>query len=295
MNSKITYIIFLFLQISYIALAETKINDKGQAVPPPTVTFGDEAFEPTENTVIRWLGNAGFLVNSHGTCIMIDPILEGFDMPLLINVPIKTDKVPYLNAVLVTHSDNDHFSAQTCQKLKKVVNEYHSTKYVETLMEKIGLNAKGHNIGEEFKIGCINIKTTPAYHTWQNELKDAKRIFKKEDACGFILETPDGVIWAPGDSRLMKEHLKLSPVPDIIFFDFSDSIWHFGLEGAKKIANTYPNAILILSHWGTVDAPNMKEFNGNPEDLKTSILNPERIKILAPGEPFILKKKQAKQ
>ena len=31
----------------------------------------------------------------------------------------------------------------------------------------------------------------------------SKRWFKNEDACGFWIETPDGNIWAPGDSRLM--------------------------------------------------------------------------------------------
>ena len=34
--------------------------------------------------------------------------------------------------------------------------------------------------------------------------------------------------------------------------------WHIGLEGAIKIANAYPKAQLLLSHWGTVDAPDMK-------------------------------------
>lgn len=81
------------------------------------------------------------------------------------------------------------------------------------------------------------------------------------------------------------------PTPDAILFYYSeDPLYHSGLEGAVKIANAYPNTPLILSHWGFVDAPEFSPFNGDPERLKKLVKNPERIKVLAPGEPFILKK-----
>ena len=81
------------------------------------------------------------------------------------------------------------------------------------------------------------------------------------------------------------------PQPDILFFDFSDNDWHMTLDGAVKLANTYPEAELICIHWGSVDAPTMSPFNGNPEVLLDRISNPERIKVLAPGEVYILKNK----
>lgn len=36
----------------------------------------------------------------------------------------------------------------------------------------------------------------------------------------------------------------------------------------------------------------MDAFNGNPDDLISSVINPERVEILAPGEPYKLKNKQ---
>jgi hypothetical protein len=51
-----------------------------QARAPRTQPFGGEAFGPTDGTTLRWLGMAGFLINSRGTTIMVDPLLEGFDM-----------------------------------------------------------------------------------------------------------------------------------------------------------------------------------------------------------------------
>lgn len=78
------------------------------------------------------------------------------------------------------------------------------------------------------------------------------------------------------------------PEPDVILFDFADNEWHITLEGAIKLANTYPSADLICIHWGTVDAPEMTPFNGNPENLFERVVHPERIKVLAPGEAYKL-------
>src|SRR3954470_22285446 len=93
----------------------------------------------------------------------------------------------------------------------------------------------------------------------------------------------------PAIHAFMQEELHM-PIPDAILFDYSeDAAFHSGLEGAAKIANAYPNTPLILGHWGFVDAPDFIPFNGNPERLKKLVVNPSRIIVLAPGEPFTLK------
>jgi hypothetical protein len=84
-----------------------------QARAPQTQPFGAEAFEAADTTVLLWLGMAGFLINSRGTTLMVDPLLGSFDMPVMIEFPIAAADVPKLNAVLITHSDNDHYSVPT--------------------------------------------------------------------------------------------------------------------------------------------------------------------------------------
>jgi len=260
-----------------------------QARPPATQPFGGEAFEPSDKTTIRWLGNAGFLINSRGTTFMVDPLMQGFDMPIMIDIPISPQSIPHLDAVLVTHSDNDHYSIPTLKELAAVTNAFHSTVYVDSLMKNQGFKSFGYEIDDQFKVDNITITLTPADHSWQNAYPGASdRFFRQEDCTGFLIETPDGSIWVTGDSRLMDEHLNMK-TPDVILFDFSDSEWHFTLEGAIKLANTYPNTPLLLHHWGTIDAPDFAPFNGDPEDLYGTVINPERIVLLAPGEPFDLK------
>lgn len=260
-----------------------------QARAPETRPFGEEAFAPSDSTVIRWLGNAGALINSRGTTIMIDPVLSGFDMPLLIQVPITEEEVPRVDAVLLTHCDNDHYSRATCGRLAGKVKEFHGPHYVAGLLRgEQGIDGIGHDIGERFQVGDVAVTLTPADHAWQNESpKHHTREFKMEDFCGFWLDTPDGSIWAVGDSRLMEEQLHM-PRPDAMLFDISDSRWHIGLEGVKKMAAAYPDTPLILWHWGSVDAPEWKEFNGAPEVVKSLIVNPERVVVLAPGESYRL-------
>lgn len=155
-------------------------------------------------------------------------------------------------------------------------------------MKNEGFRSKGHRIGVRFNVEKMKITLTPADHEWQNQDPNRTRNFAKEDCAGFLIETVDGTIWAQRDSRLMQEHLNL-PVPDAIFFDFSDNEWHFTLDGALKIAEAYPDTPLLLSHWGTIDAPDFTPFNADPEKLKSLVKNPERVIVLAPGEAYTLR------
>lgn len=271
-------------------------NEKGQAVPARTIPMEEAAFEKVEGTQIYWLGNAGAMINSRGTILMIDPVLSGFDMPLLFPIPLKECQVPHLDAVLITHCDNDHYSRKTCRELAAVTAGFHGPSYVAGLMEEeIGVPGIGYGIGEHFQVGEVRVTLTPAWHNWQNESpKHHTRTFAREDYCGFWLDTPDGSIWAVGDSRLLEEQLHM-PTPDAILFDYSDSRWHIGLEGAVRLAAAYPDTPLLLWHWGSVDAPEWKEFNGDPEKLRSLIVNPERAVVLYPGEAYPLKALKAQK
>lgn len=285
----LTVAMFLVSTIGANAQTDTVKVKKYQAKPAKTQPFGAEAFKKSKKTIIRWTGNAGFLINSRGTTIMVDPLLKGFDMPVFFDAPIAADKVPHLDAVLVTHSDNDHYSIPTNKDLAPHTTAFHSTHYVDSLMKNQNFPSFGHDIGDVFKVGSMSIKLTPANHDWQNSFpQPGQRFFKKEDCTGFMIETPDGIVWAQGDSKLMPEHLTM-PEPDAILFDFSDSEFHFTFEGALKIAEAYPNSKLILSHWGTVNSPDFAPFNGDPEKLKARVKNPKRVVVLEPGQPYRLK------
>lgn len=266
-------------------------SDHNQAKPAKVIPITSEAFLPCKETRIYWLGGAGIFLNIRGTTILIDALMDDFDLSLLFNNPLDVREIPDLDAFLVTHIDNDHFSRNTCHSLLPVCHSFHSTKYVSDEMRADQIPGTGHAIGEHFMIKQVNVSLTPTLHNWQNELEEFQyRIWKEDEYCGYMFETPDGRIWLPGDSRLLEDHLHM-PVPDVILFDFSDNEWHITFEGAVKLANAYPDANLICIHWGTVDAPEMTPFNGNPETLASRVINPERIHVMYPGEAFSMSEK----
>jgi hypothetical protein len=39
-----------------------------------------------------------------------------------------------------------------------------------------------------------------------------------------------------------------------------------------------------------VDSPDFPPFNGDPEKLRKRVVNPDRIVLLAPGQPYAIKK-----
>jgi L-ascorbate metabolism protein UlaG (beta-lactamase superfamily) len=147
-------------------------------------------------------------------------------------------------------------------------------------MQGEGGPAHGHAIGDALDIGPVRVELTPADHAWQNASPGANdRVFQPEDACRFWIETPDGTVWAPGDSRLIPDHHLQMPAPDALLFDFSDSEWHFGLEGAARMANGYPKTPLLLHHWGCVDAPRLRPVQRLPGLVEI----PERIVLPSPA------------
>ena len=263
-------------------------NEKDQAMPAGIVPMGPEVFASRADTTLTWLGGAGILLNARGTRVMIDPVLEGFDMPVLFDAPAAPADVSALEAVLITHIDNDHFSRPTCHDLAGVCPAYHAPRYVAEVACEEGLPGVCHDIGESFSVGSVTARLTPAWHTWQNESgKWSYRTWAREDYCGYWIDTPDGSVWLPGDSRLLPEHLEM-PEPDLILLDFSDNEWHITFDGAVRLANTYPGARLLCIHWGTVDAPDWSTFNGDPRVLAAHVVNPERVLAPLPGEPVVL-------
>ena len=265
------------------------INSKGQAQASSSVRLSSKDFEDNQHVAVYWLGGGGAMINSYGTILMIDPLLKGFDMPLLIDMVADTADIKRVDGYFVSHVDNDHYSRPTLTDLAPVTKEVHSSHYVASLMkEECGVNAYGHSWGDEVDINGVHVRFTPADHNWQSEFEEYNyRQWGKEEYSGFYITAHGRKIWYVGDSRLMEEQLHMEE-PDVILFDFADNEYHIGLKNAYKLANTYPDSKLILIHWGTVDAPDMTPFNGNPDNVIKNVINPERVVVLRPGEAFVV-------
>ena len=272
-------------------------ESKHNSVAPTTHFLETEAFNRTSDTFVCWLSGAGFLINSRGTTVMIDPVISmetektdtveiGFRMR--VPLPIEAKDVPSLDAVIYTHGDSDHIGTFTPSVLAERNALFFGTHPVVENVKTLGVpiqQTKTIGIGETFRIGEIEITTTPADHPWQ-ELDPTQygEPWGPEDCCGFLVKTLDGTIWCTGDTRLLPEHLEMDGI-DVLLLDVSRDEYHLGPE-AVTIANKLSNAHLIPYHYGTYDT-DIEALNGNPMEIAPSISGWEhRLHVLAPGEKF---------
>jgi L-ascorbate metabolism protein UlaG (beta-lactamase superfamily) len=230
-------------------------------------------FHRQDGTVVTWLGSAGVLINARGTILFIDPLIALVDRNgeqvaetghrLKIVLPIEAKQVPRADAVLYTHADGDHFGELTAgtinQHLKPlfiapppVRSRLMQMQVDQTLI----ILARDH---ASIQIGSAEVVVTPALHDWSKE-----KPWKREDCCGFLVKTPDGNIWHPGDTRLIDELLDVKGV-DVLFFDVAECEAHLGPAGSSRLAETCGATDLIAYHYGTFDVPPGGPFGGDPE------------------------------
>jgi L-ascorbate metabolism protein UlaG (beta-lactamase superfamily) len=274
-------------------------DEKYQAKAPDPVHIGKEAFDDTNDTAVYWLTGAGVFLNSHGTTIMVDPILslvsedpplsEVEETPQYTMPPITAQEIERLDAVLYTHADPDHLGDLTVKEFVRKGFVFHGTKKVAERLLEIGVPKDTivvHAAQNRFKIGCVEVQMTVADHPWQIDYPDTQPyVYKPEDCCGFKFYTPDGTIWDPGDSKLLDEHFHNEDV-DLLFMDFENNspLHHFGTENALRLVNYLRRADIIMFHWGTYYAPEKVWYAADPDTVRGRIDRKERFLEPHPGE-----------
>ncbi len=284
---------------------------KYQASAAAPIMLIDAAFAKNNETAVYWLTASGIFVNSHGTTIMMDPIIsyasydplmsetmddDGIDFfPQLAPVPIEAKDVKKLDAVLITHTDFDHLGFKTVVDLLPSGAIYYATQYTADELLRLRIppqRIKVIKAHDRFTLGEVEIEVTPADHPWQDNAPNLDYTFKPEDCCGFKLYCQEGIIWNTGDTMLLPEHMQHTDA-DLVFMDFSDDppSCHFGVENAIMLANHMAKADIVIYHWGTHDAADIGWCNCDPEEIRPQINNPGRFKVLTPGEKYLLYKK----
>jgi L-ascorbate metabolism protein UlaG (beta-lactamase superfamily) len=258
-----------------------------------TIYLSDSFFSERDNTILAWLGMAGAVINSRGTVIFIDPLISyGSDMNtcesgnrLLVPLPVTADKVPKADFVCYTHADSDHYAEKTARILSSRLDPtFICPVPVAERLEKAGIDQKRIIRIKDFAVysfGDIEITITPALHDWQEV-----NPWKREDCCGYLVKTPDGTIWHPGDTRLIPELEKIKDV-DILFFDVANVDSHLGPKGSARLAHTSGAKLLIAYHYGTFDLPPGSYGGCDPDDslpyikdLKAVFLKPNPGEII---------------
>ncbi|MBI5009356.1 MAG: MBL fold metallo-hydrolase [Bacteroidia bacterium] len=258
-----------------------------------TVPIQNSFFDKRDDTIFAWLGMAGAVINCRGTIILIDPLISyGADERkcetgdrLLVPHPVTADRIPKTDFVCYTHADSDHYAEKTAGILNKRFSPvFICPSVIAEKLKKLGVEERRLVKIKDFATypaGNAEIYITPALHDWQKVDP-----WKREDCCGYLIKTPDGNIWHPGDSRLILELEEIKNV-DILFFDVAAVDSHLGPEGSARLAKTSGAKAMIAYHYGTFDLPPGSYGGCDPDDslpyikdLKADFLKPDPGEII---------------
>lgn len=258
-----------------------------------TIPIKSEFFSQRDNTLVTWLGMAGAMINARGTILLIDPLLSASEENgrlhsetgywLTVPPPIYAQDIPRANVVMYTHADEDHIGKQTARILSQLpgIRFLAPPPVIEVLIEA-GVTPEQCITARDWEIhkfGEAEVTITPALHDWQEA-----NPWQRGDCCGYRINTTDGSVWHPGDTRLIDDLLTVKDV-DVLFFDVAAVPSHLGPEGSAQIARSSGAKKLIAYHYGTFDLPPGSFATCDPRDALPFVQGLQaKLLILNPGE-----------
>jgi len=126
-------------------------------------------------TRLIWFGHSAFLLQIDGKNLLIDPMLGRHTTPLPIigperyskELPIEIEKLPFMDAVILSHDHYDHLEYESIQKLKSKVGTYFSPLGVGNHLVEWGIDErKIHELNwwDTIDFDGITLVCTPARH-----------------------------------------------------------------------------------------------------------------------------------
>jgi len=239
-----------------------------------TLPIQPSFFAQQDCTTAAWLGMAGVLINARGVILLIDPLItaelkdgreyseEGF--PLKIPLPIQAREIPRADLVCYTHGDDDHLGRSSAKILaERTACRFLAPAPVAQRLKDLGIDPVRIEVvrdDQKIRLEATEITITPALHNWMENGS-----WQRNECCGYLVRTPDGSLWHPGDTRLIDELLEIKEV-DVLFFDVAAVEAHLGPSGSARLAVSSGAKILFAYHYGTFDLEAGSWANCDPQD-----------------------------
>lgn len=269
-------------------------------VPPPQVEGG--------RVRLSFVGHVSWLIQTAGLNILVDPVWSERASPFTFAGPkrvrnpgIDFDKLPTIDAVLVSHGHYDHLDVRTLSKLAAKFSPRVITPLGNDVTMKsndANIRAEAYDWNQRVELGNGIAVTLVATRHWS-----ARGLFDRNKAlwASFVLETPAGKIYIVCDSgygtgvhfrRVREQHgaLRLAILPIGAY----EPRWfmrdqHMNPEDAVKALNDCGASQALAHHHGTfqltdeaIDAP----VNDLAIALDAAKIPREKFVALKPGQTF---------
>lgn len=133
-----------------------------------------------------WFGHSAFLLQIDNKNILIDPMLGEVPAPHPMlggkryqkELPIEIEKLPEIDAIIISHDHYDHLDYGSIQKLKEKTKEFYVPLGVGAHFKAWGVNEKNiheMNWWDETKLDSITLAFTPSRHFSGRGLSDRSK------------------------------------------------------------------------------------------------------------------------
>ena len=154
-----------------------------------------------------WFGHSAFLVQINGRNILIDPMLGNVPAPhpwlgerrFGKDLPISIEKLPMIDAVLISHDHYDHLDYGSIKKLKDKVHHFYTPLGLGNHLIKWGVDKEKISELDWWQnviLDDLTFISTPAQHFSGRGLTDRDKTLW----CSWIIQSPSENYFFSGDS-----------------------------------------------------------------------------------------------
>ena len=250
---------------------------------------------------VTYIGHATLLIEMGGLTLLTDPNFDpklGKILPRVSAPGIALDKLPKLDAVLVTHAHADHLSFDSLDRLPRSTPVF-APPPVAAWLNRLGYgHVKSLPAGEELRLGPLRVNAAVATHRGNRYGFDRWR----SDASMYLLTSENESCFFAGDTALTDEthhlvenHLwKHDRALDVALLPIGYAPWwkpgfrkgHLTHEDALVLFERLKARVLVPYHWGTFRHVTSTAFDAINR-LRTRLEDhhlAEAVRILEPGE-----------
>lgn len=160
-----------------------------------------------DSTRLIWFGHSAFLLQMNNKNILIDPMFGNVPAPHPMlgskrfskELPIEIEKIPQIDAVLISHDHYDHLDYGSIQKLKDKVNMFYTPLGVGIHLQEWGIEKERIielDWWQETTFDGLIFRCTPAQHFSGRGLTDRTKTLW----CSWIIQSESENIFFSGDS-----------------------------------------------------------------------------------------------
>jgi L-ascorbate metabolism protein UlaG (beta-lactamase superfamily) len=258
---------------------------------------------PGEPARVTWLGHAGFLVQLDGVSLLVDPALGPSIGPDVLGVGrierqvppgVPAEKLPPIDAVLVSHSHYDHLDLPTLERVGAPVV---GGLGMERFCRERHLFATELGWWQTTTVRGLRVTFVPSHHWSRRSLFDTNRMLWG----GFVIEGSAATLYHSGDSawfegfkeigaRFPGIDAALLPIGAYEPADFMQTM-HLSPESALRAFGALGAGTFVAMHWGTFRLA-WEPFDEPPRRLEAERarlgIAPGRVRVPAVGETLVV-------